>query len=123
MGDDRFMRELREEYLKAAEGLRNRLTAMSDEFFRKPELGLEEERTSAMMQEALKEAGFSDRAGRRRNEDGFQSGSFGNGSPKIALLAEMDAPARHRTRMRPQRGRHGLCRRWQSLSPGRSQAV
>ncbi|MCC6501783.1 MAG: M20 family metallopeptidase [Deltaproteobacteria bacterium] len=84
------MRELREKYLSTAEGLKNRLTAMSDEFFRKPELGLEEERTSAMMQEVLKEAGFSIDSGVAGMKTAFKA-SFGNGSPKIALLAEMDA--------------------------------
>jgi amidohydrolase len=89
-GEDCFMRELREKYLSTAEGLKNRLTAMSDDFFRKPELGLEEERTSAMMQEALKEAGFSIDSGVAGMKTAFKA-SFGSGSPRIALLAEMDA--------------------------------
>ena len=35
------MREAREELLKAADGLRKRLTDLSDDIFRNPELGLE----------------------------------------------------------------------------------
>lgn len=84
------MRELREEYLKAAEGLRKKLTDLSDDFFRNPELGLEEERTSAMMQEVLKEAGYSVESGVAGMKTAFKA-SIGSGSPKIALLAEMDA--------------------------------
>lgn len=84
------MRELREEYLKTAEGLRKKLTDLSDDFFRNPELGLEEERTSAMMQEVLKEAGYSMESGLAGMKTAFKA-SIGSGSPKIALLAEMDA--------------------------------
>src|SRR3989337_1856277 len=84
------MRELREEYLKAAEGLRKKLTDLSDDFFRNPELGLEEERTSAMMQGVLKEAGYSVESGVAGMKTAFKA-SIGSGSPKIALLAEMDA--------------------------------
>lgn len=84
------MRELREEYLKAAEGLRKKLTDLSDDFFRNPELGLEEERTSAMMREVLKEAGYSVESGVAGMKTAFKA-SIGSGSPRIALLAEMDA--------------------------------
>src|SRR4030067_2054228 len=84
------MRELREEYLKTAEGLKAEITALSDDFFRNPELGLEEERTSAMMREALKEAGFTIESGVAGMKTAFQA-SIGSGSPRKALLAEMDA--------------------------------
>lgn len=84
------MRELREEYLKTAEELKSKLTGLSDDFFRNPELGLEEERTSAMMREALKEAGFTVETGVAGMKTAFKA-SIGSGSPKIALLAEMDA--------------------------------
>ena len=84
------MRELREEYLKTAEGLKAKLTALSDDFFRNPELGLEEERTSAMMREPLKEAGFTIESGVAGMKTAFKA-SIGSGSPTIALLAEMDA--------------------------------
>jgi len=52
------MREAREELLQAADGLQKRLTDLSDDIFRNPELGLKEEKTSAKMQALLKEAGF-----------------------------------------------------------------
>jgi len=84
------MTDLKNKYLEAAKGLAPVLTAMSDEFFKKPELGLEEEKTSARMQEALKEAGFSVEPGIAGMKTAFRA-SFGTGSPKIALLAEMDA--------------------------------
>lgn len=84
------MRQLREEYLKTAEGLRKQLTHLSDDFFLHPELGLEEERTSAKMQEALREAGFEIESGVAGMKTAFKA-SVGSGSPVIALLAEMDA--------------------------------
>lgn len=84
------MREAREELLKAADGLRKRLTDLSDDIFRNPELGLEEEKTSAKMQVLLKEAGFNVEPGIAGMPTAFRA-SLGTGSPKIALLAEMDA--------------------------------
>lgn len=84
------MRELKEEYLKAAEGLRDKLAACSDDFFRNPELGLEEERTSAKMQSLLKEAGFTVESGIAGMKTAFMA-AIGTGAPRIALLAEMDA--------------------------------
>jgi len=84
------MRELREEYLKAAEGFKEKLTALSDDIFRNPELGLEEERTSARMREVLKEAGFSIEEGVAGMKTAFRA-TLGSGSPVVALLAEMDA--------------------------------
>ncbi len=84
------MRELREEYLKSAEGLKETLTALSDDIFRNPELGLEEERTSAKMREVLKTAGFSIEAGVAGMKTAFKA-ELGSGSPRVALLAEMDA--------------------------------
>lgn len=84
------MREIREEYLKIAEGLRKKVTDLSDDIFRNPELGLEEERTSAKMREVLKEAGFSVESGIAGMKTAFRA-AIGTGSPVIALLAEMDA--------------------------------
>lgn len=84
------MREIREEYLKIAEGLRKKVTDLSDDFFRNPELGLEEERTSAKMREVLKDAGFSIESGIAGMKTAFRA-TIGTGSPVIALLAEMDA--------------------------------
>ncbi|MBW7956707.1 MAG: M20 family metallopeptidase [Deltaproteobacteria bacterium] len=84
------MRETREEFLAAAEGLRKKLTGLSDDFYRNPELGLKEARTSSMMQALLKEHGFHIESGIAGMETAFRA-SIGSGGPVIALLAEMDA--------------------------------
>ncbi|WKZ31741.1 MAG: M20 family metallopeptidase [Thermodesulfobacteriota bacterium] len=84
------MREARNEFLAAAEGLEKRLTALSDDFYRNPELGLKEVRTSSMMQALLKEHGFHVESGMAGMETAFRA-SVGSGGPVIALLAEMDA--------------------------------
>ncbi|MBE7415291.1 MAG: M20 family metallopeptidase [Deltaproteobacteria bacterium] len=84
------MREAREEFLAVAEGLERRLTGLSDDFYRNPELGLKEVRTSSMMQALLKEHGFHVEPGIAGMETAFRA-SIGSGKPVIALLAEMDA--------------------------------
>ncbi len=84
------MREAREEFLTAAEGLEKRLTDLSDDFYRNPELGLKEVRTSSMMQAFLGEHGFRIEPGVAGMETAFRA-STGSGAPVIALLAEMDA--------------------------------
>ncbi len=84
------MREAREELLKVAERLQKRLTDLSDDFFGNPELGLKEEKTTAKMQALLKEAGFSVEPGIAGMPTAFRA-TIGTGSPRIALLAEMDA--------------------------------
>lgn len=84
------MREAREELLRSADGLQKRLTDLSDDIFRNPELGLKEEKTSAKMQALLKDAGFEVEANIAGMPTAFRA-SLGAGAPKIALLAEMDA--------------------------------
>ena len=84
------MREAREELLRVADGLQKRLTDLSDDILRNPELGLKEEKTAAKMQALLKEAGFKVESGIAGMPTAFRA-SLGSGSPKIALLAEMDA--------------------------------
>lgn len=84
------MRELREEYLRNAEALRTRLTELSDDFFRNPELGCEEVRTTAKMQEMLGGAGFTVEPAVAGMKTAFRA-LIGSGAPVIALLAEMDA--------------------------------
>lgn len=84
------MREAREELLRVADGLQKRLTDLSDDIYRNPELGLKEERTTAKMQAVLREAGFTVESGIAGMPTAFRA-SLGSGSPKIALLAEMDA--------------------------------
>lgn len=82
--------ELKQRVVEAADGLEERLTAMSDSFYRNPELGLEEKRTSAAMRAFLAGAGFSVEEGVAGMETAFRA-SIGSGGPVIALLAEMDA--------------------------------
>lgn len=82
--------ELKQRVVEAAGALAGRLAAMSDGFYRNPELGLEEHRTSAAMCDFLVGAGFSVERGVAGMETAFRA-SVGSGAPVIALLAEMDA--------------------------------
>ncbi|MFQ5735278.1 MAG: M20 family metallopeptidase [Thermodesulfobacteriota bacterium] len=81
---------LKERLVEAADGLNERLTAMSDSFYRNPELGLEEHRTSAAMRAFLAQAGFAVEEGVAGMPTAFRA-VIGSGAPVIALLAEMDA--------------------------------
>ena len=82
--------ELKKRVVEAAGALEEKLAAMSDGFYRNPELGLEEHRTSAAMRAFLIDAGFSVEEGVAGMETAFRA-SIGSGGPVIALLAEMDA--------------------------------
>lgn len=84
------IKNTKDEYLKSADSLRERLASLSDGFYRNPELGLEERKTSSAMQEFLSAFGFSIEKGLAGLPTSFRA-SFGKGSPTIALLAEMDA--------------------------------
>ncbi|MBI5903689.1 MAG: M20 family metallopeptidase [Deltaproteobacteria bacterium] len=77
-------------FLREAEAVSQRLTRLSDDFYRNPEVGLKEVRTSASMQEFLNSAGFSVEAGVAGMDTAF-SAVLGSGRPVVALLAEMDA--------------------------------
>lgn len=76
--------------ISAADALEERLIALSDGFYRSPELGLEEHKTSAALQEMLREHGFFVEQGVAGMPTAFKA-AIGSGSPVIALLAEMDA--------------------------------
>ncbi|TAN61644.1 hypothetical protein EPN18_06290, partial [bacterium] len=54
---------VKEAFLKATDGLEERLCAMSDGFYCNPETGFNEVKTSQAMREFLKSAGFSIEAG------------------------------------------------------------
>ncbi len=81
---------LKERLIKAADGLKDRLAALSDGFYHNPELGLQEHGTSAAMREFLAGTGFSVEEGVAGMPTAFRA-SIGRGSPVIAILAEMDA--------------------------------
>lgn len=84
------MEDLKNEFLKNAEGLRERITGLSDSFYRHPETGLEEWKTTGAMQDFIKEFGFKVEREAGGLPTAFRA-ELGTGSPKIALLAEMDA--------------------------------
>ncbi len=81
---------LRKNLIEAADSLKERLTALSDGFYRNPETGLKEKKTSAAMQAFLKESGFAVTAGVAGMETAFKA-VYGSGTPVLAILAEMDA--------------------------------
>ncbi|MBI5886456.1 MAG: M20 family metallopeptidase [Deltaproteobacteria bacterium] len=82
--------DLKTGFLKAADALRQAITAQSDEFHANPETGLLEHKTSAAMQRMLAKAGYSVESGVAGMETAFRA-VLGTGAPSIALLAEMDA--------------------------------
>ncbi len=91
-----MMDNLKTELIRAVGVLEERLISMSDSFYRCPELGLEEHKTSAAMQAMLRGHGFSVEHGIAGMPTAFKA-TFGSGRrkgyfpPAIALLAEMDA--------------------------------
>lgn len=81
---------LKKALIEAASSLKAELTSLSDSFYRHPETGLEEKRTSAALRSCLESSGFTVESGTAGLPTAF-SASFGKGGPVIALLAEMDA--------------------------------
>ncbi|MBI5971252.1 MAG: M20 family metallopeptidase [Deltaproteobacteria bacterium] len=81
---------LKTELITAADALKDRLTSLSDSFYRSPELGLEEHKTSAAMQGMLRGHGFFVEQGVAGMPTAFKA-TIGSGPPYVALLAEMDA--------------------------------
>jgi len=84
------LNQVKKMLIEAADSLKDRLTALSDDFYRNPETGLKEKRTSAAMQAFLREFGFTVTPGVAGMETAFKA-SYGSGSPVLAILAEMDA--------------------------------
>lgn len=82
--------DMKKALIEAAGSLEERLTALSDDFYRNPETGMEEFRTSSSMQAFLREFGYDVEEGAGGLPTAFVA-SIGEGSPKVALLAEMDA--------------------------------
>lgn len=84
------LNQVKKRLIGAADSLKDRLTALSDDFYRNPETGLKEKRTSAAMQAFLREFGFTVTPGVAGMETAFRA-SYGSGKPVLAILAEMDA--------------------------------
>lgn len=82
--------KIKNDFINAASSLEERLLALSDGFYKDPETGLEEHRTSAAMQGLLKGFGFAVESGVAGMSTAFRA-SLGSGAPVIAILAEMDA--------------------------------
>lgn len=74
----------------AVESLRSELTAIAEQLYHDPEIGLKEYRTSALLIEKLAANGFTVEQECAGLETAFRA-TWGTGSPTIAILAEMDA--------------------------------
>ena len=72
------------------EGRQAELTAIAEELYRNPEVGLQEFRASAMLAELFEKNGFVVERGVAGLETAFRA-TFGTSGPGIAILAEMDA--------------------------------
>ncbi len=66
------------------------LAQMNQDIWHFAEVGLQEHRSSALLQKALKEAGFQVKAGVSAMPTAFVA-SYGSGQPIIGILAEYDA--------------------------------
>ncbi|MFQ5329363.1 MAG: M20 family metallopeptidase [Thermodesulfobacteriota bacterium] len=82
--------DLRSRIVEEAESLGKRLTAMSDAFYRHPEVAFKEHETSAALQQFLAGNGFTVEKGVGGLETAFRA-TWGSGKPLVALIAEMDA--------------------------------
>ncbi len=69
---------------------KDQYAAIAKEIWSNPELGYLEENSSALLQNTLKDAGFSIRAGVADIPTAFVA-EYGSGAPVIAILAEFDA--------------------------------
>jgi aminobenzoyl-glutamate utilization protein B len=64
--------------------------AIASQIWRNAELGFQEEKSSGLLQETLRKAGFTVEAGVAGMPTGFVA-SYGSGAPVIGILAEFDA--------------------------------
>ena len=84
--------ELHDAVSAAAEDLREDLTALSRDLHQHPELSLQEERSSALLQQRLRSAGFGVTAGVAGLPTSFVACRPGaRPGPRVAFLAEYDA--------------------------------
>jgi len=83
---------MKETILRAADDLAGVIAGISRDLHARPELSLEEHRSSALLQEKLAGAGFSVTAGPAGLPTAFVASLPGRAtSPRVALLAEYDA--------------------------------
>ena len=84
------VKELKAEVIKAVESQRQLLIQLSQNIHDNPELGFQEEKASTWLASYLKENRFYVEKGIAGLPTAFRA-KYGQGSPKIALLAEYDA--------------------------------
>ena len=82
--------EVKTQILNIVDGLKERLFSLSCDFYRNPETGLKEYKTSLACISILEESGFKVYKNIAGLETAFNA-SFGSKKPAIALLVEMDA--------------------------------
>src|SRR3989338_8882682 len=82
--------EVKTQILNIIDGLKDRLFSLSCDFYRNPETGLKEYKTSLACISILEESGFKVGKNIAGLETAFNAG-FGSKRPAIALLVEMDA--------------------------------
>ncbi len=83
--------EQRADLTEAIEAYAPRMNAVSDELWRKPELGYQETETSALLLEELKAHGFEVETGVAGIPTAFVARRGSDEGPVIAIMAEMDA--------------------------------
>lgn len=84
------MTDIKTEILNVLDGLQQRLFSLSCDFYRNPETGLKEYKTSAACMDILREFSFKIDKDVAGLETAFKA-VYGKGKPAIGLLVEMDA--------------------------------
>jgi aminobenzoyl-glutamate utilization protein B len=84
------MDDAKAELFSAVESRRDQLTALAERIWENPEVAFEETASSALLQEALADAGFDVEAGVAGMETAFVA-RYGEGSPVVGTMGEFDA--------------------------------
>lgn len=83
---------LKEVMFRDIDGIRNEMTAMADDIFDHPEIGLEEFHAQKVLTDWLEKEGFAVERGVAGVETAFKAVyRHGEGGPNIGLLCEYDA--------------------------------
>ncbi len=82
--------EIKEQIKASVDGQRSQLVKLSRRIHQHPETGFKEEKAAAWLTAYLKQNGFSIETGSGGMATAFRA-SYGQGSPKIAIMAEYDA--------------------------------
>lgn len=89
---------LKEVMFRDIDGIRNEMTAMADDIFDHPEIGLEEFHAQKVLTDWLEKEGFAVERGVVGVETAFKAVyRHGEGGPNIGLLCEYDALPGNRT--------------------------